>query len=178
MWTRHSSGRWVKSWCRAHQDECTPIAIAIAIAIILGHLMGHTALSHPRLTSHNSQPTTHNSLHTPRQISKAGGGDFVVLRESGTDAYDEWIVGLAAQEVEEHGGLGLRSVSTLILNSRRAASDEFVLAKVRSAEAIFFAGGDQSNYVERIAGTPLEPLLRTKSGAVTVGGTSAGNAVG
>jgi len=111
------------------------------------------------------------------QISKAGGGDFLVLRESGTDAYDDWIMGLSDEEVKEHGGLGLRTAATLILNSRRAASDEFVLSKVRSAEAIFFAGGDQSNYVERIAGTPLEPLLRSKSGSVSVGGTSAGNAI-
>ena len=35
------------------------------------------------------------------QISKSGGGDFLVLRESGTDAYDEWIMGLAAEETKE-----------------------------------------------------------------------------
>ncbi len=44
-------------------------------------------------------------------------------------------------------------------------------------QALFFAGGDQSNYVSRIAGTPLEALLAGKSGHVTIGGTSAGLAI-
>ena len=42
---------------------------------------------------------------------------------------------------------------------------------------MFFAGGDQSNYVSRIAGRPLEALLRGKAGHVTIGGTSAGHAI-
>jgi len=35
----------------------------------------------------------------------------------------------------------------LILNSERAASDSDVLALVKNADAIFFAGGDQSKSV-------------------------------
>jgi len=106
------------------------------------------------------------------QIDRAGGGDFVVLRESGTDAYNSYIWGLA-------GGSGgkLRSVSTLILNSERASADSNVLDIVKNADAIFFAGGDQSKYVSRIAGSSLEALLRGMAPLVSIGGTSAGNAI-
>jgi hypothetical protein len=45
------------------------------------------------------------------------------------------------------GSTRLRSVATLILNSRTAASDDRVLAYVTNAEAIFFAGGDQSRFL-------------------------------
>lgn len=52
-----------------------------------------------------------------------------------------------------------------------------VLDQVSGAEALFFAGGDQSNYVGRIAGKPLEALVRGKAAHVTIGGTSAGLAI-
>ena len=110
------------------------------------------------------------------QISRAGGGDFLVLRESGTDAYNEYIFALGLTR-PCGAPAALASAATLILNSRRAAADPFVLAKVAAAEAIFFAGGDQSKYVERIAGTPLQDLLIAKQANVTLGGTSAGNAI-
>ena len=110
------------------------------------------------------------------QIARAGGGDFLVLRESGTDAYNEYIFALGLTR-PCGAPAALASAATLILNSRRAAADPFVLAKVAAAEAIFFAGGDQSKYVERIAGTPLQALLIAKQANVTLGGTSAGNAI-
>ena len=110
------------------------------------------------------------------QIARAGGGDFLVLRESGTDAYNEYIFELGLTR-PCGAPAALASAATLILNSRRAAADPFVLAKVAAAEAIFFAGGDQSKYVERIAGTPLQALLIAKQANVTLGGTSAGNAI-
>jgi cyanophycinase len=55
------------------------------------------------------------------------------------DAYNSYIWDLA-------GGSGgkLRTVATLILNNERAAKDSDVLALVKGADAIFFAGGDQS----------------------------------
>ena len=110
------------------------------------------------------------------QISKAGGGDFLVLRESGTDAYNTWVYALGEQAAAQ-GGAGLRSAATLIVKHGRAASDPFVLAKAKGAGALFFAGGDQSNYVGRISGSPLEALVRGKASRVTVGGTSAGLAI-
>uniref|UniRef100_A0A7S3NKB1 Cyanophycinase n=1 Tax=Aureoumbra lagunensis TaxID=44058 RepID=A0A7S3NKB1_9STRA len=100
------------------------------------------------------------------QISRGGSGNFLILRESGTEAYDPYLL-----------GLGAGVAATLILNDRRASEESFVLEKVKKADAIFFAGGDQSKYVSRIKNTSLETLLKSKSINVTIGGTSAGNAI-
>src|SRR5512139_1738594 len=70
-------------------------------------------------------------------IDKSGGGDFVVLRATGTDAYDPWIY-------NDLGGVD--SAATIIIQNRAAASDPFVLDQIRNAEALFIAGGDQANY--------------------------------
>jgi cyanophycinase len=102
-------------------------------------------------------------------ITKSGGGDFVVIRSTGTDAYDPWIY-------DELGGVD--SAATIIIQNRAAASDPFVLEKILGAEALFIAGGDQANYVEDWKGTPVEDAIHTlASRGVPIGGTSAGLAV-
>src|SRR5215208_1799952 len=103
-------------------------------------------------------------------ISKSGGGDFVVIRATGTDAYNPWIYGELGMTVD--------SAETIIIKNRAAASDPFVVDKIRNAEALFIAGGDQSNYVDLWKGTPVEDAIHylvTRS--VPIGGTSAGLAV-
>lgn len=99
---------------------------------------------------------------------RADRGDFLVLRASGDGDYNEYIQSLGR----------LDSVETLVLHDREASSDPFVLDRVRGADAIFFAGGDQSLYMERWAGTPLADELNAaiKRG-VPIGGTSAGLAI-
>ncbi|HUR21722.1 MAG TPA: cyanophycinase, partial [Vicinamibacterales bacterium] len=59
-----------------------------------------------------------------------------------------------------------------------AASDPMLLDHVKKAEAIFFAGGDQSRYVKFFKGTEIEKIVNdaAKRG-VPVGGTSAGLAI-
>ena len=102
-------------------------------------------------------------------IQKAGGGDFVVIRATGTDAYDPWIF-------NDLGGVD--SAATIIIQNRAAASDPLVLDKIRNAEALFIAGGDQANYVEYWKGTPVEDEINQLAArGVPVGGTSAGLAV-
>jgi cyanophycinase len=98
----------------------------------------------------------------------ADGGDFLVLRATGTDAYNPYIQGLCH----------LNSVATLIIPDRTAAGDPFVTATITHAAAIFIAGGDQANYIRNWAGSPVETALRSavKLG-VPMGGTSAGLAV-
>jgi cyanophycinase len=101
-------------------------------------------------------------------IAHAGGGDILVLRATGTSAYNPYIAGLGT----------VNSVATLILKAREASADPFVLDKVQHAEAIFLAGGDQSNYVTMWKDTPLEDAIRAAAArGVPVGGTSAGLAV-
>ena len=73
---------------------------------------------------------------------------------------------------------GVDSVETLVLGARRDAERADVLAAVRAAELVFFAGGDQCKYVRRIRGTALErevEAVHARGGGV--GGTSAGLAI-
>ncbi len=101
-------------------------------------------------------------------IGKSGGGDFVVIRASGTDAYNPYIYALGTVD----------SVETIIIKNRTAASDPFVLDKINNAEALFIAGGDQYDYVSFWKGTPVEDAIHNLVARnVPVGGTSAGLAV-
>lgn len=103
------------------------------------------------------------------QIGNAKGGDFVVIRATGTDAYNPYIYDLSVQ-----AGTTLNSVRTIIFNSKDASSDNEVLTLLRNAEAVFIAGGDQSDYVNMWIGTPVQSLLQEKIQNITIGGTSAG----
>jgi cyanophycinase len=101
-------------------------------------------------------------------INKSGGGDFVVIRAAGTDAYNPYIYSLGTVD----------SVETIIITSRTGASDPFVLDKIINAEALFIAGGDQANYVDYWKGTPVEDAIHNLIAQnVPVGGTSAGLAI-
>ena len=99
---------------------------------------------------------------------KSGGGDFLVIRATGTDAYNPYIQTLCHEN----------SIATLVIPDRQAAMDPFVVRTIRNAEAIFISGGDQANYINFWSRTPVEDALNEaiKRG-VPVGGTSAGLAV-
>jgi len=100
-------------------------------------------------------------------IKNSGGGDILVLRVSGTDAYNPYIYGMG----------GVNSVATLVLTKRTGpSSDPFVLDKVKSCEGLFFAGGDQYLYYSEWRRTPLSDMFQylISSKYVTIGGTSAG----
>ena len=102
-------------------------------------------------------------------ITKAGGGDIVVIRATGTNAYNSYIYGLGT----------CNSVETLLINSRTIANDPAVEAKIRGAEAVFIAGGNQWDYVNYWKDTRVEDalnFLRNTKGCV-IGGTSAGCAI-
>ena len=101
-------------------------------------------------------------------IQKAGGGNFVVIRASGTDAYNPYIYAFG----------GVSSVETLIIPNREAANDPFVLERVRNAEALWIAGGDQAKYWQDWKDTPLQAAIQGLANKnIPIGGTSAGLAV-
>jgi cyanophycinase len=103
-----------------------------------------------------------------RMGARAGGGDFVVIRASGTDAYNPYILSLC----------GCDSVATIVLKNRNAAFQPFVIDTIRKAEALFIAGGDQSDYVSMWKNTPVEDAIHfVASKPAPVGGTSAGMAI-
>jgi cyanophycinase-like exopeptidase len=98
--------------------------------------------------------------------TRSGNGDFLVIRATGTDAYNPYIQQLCPYE---------NSVATLIIPSAAAANDPNVAAIMQNAEAIWIAGGDQSDYINFWTGTAVQSILKAKVTAnVPVGGTSAG----
>jgi cyanophycinase len=102
-------------------------------------------------------------------ISNSGGGDILVLRASGTDAYNEYIYDLGR----------VNSVATFVITSRDASSDPFVLEKLQDCEGLFFGGGDQALYYRYWKDTQVETIINDliRNKRVTVGGTSAGMAI-
>ncbi len=102
-------------------------------------------------------------------IDKSGGGDFVVIRATGTAAYNDYIMQLGK----------LNSVETLLIDSREKANLAETSRKIRNAEALFIAGGDQNNYVKYWADTEVSKAIQflIESKKVPIGGTSAGCAV-
>lgn len=102
-------------------------------------------------------------------IDRSGGGDVVVIRVSGTDAYNPFINAIGS----------VNSVETLKIDSRDLANNDTVANIIRNAEMLFIAGGDQSSYMNLWRGTKahnaLNYLLNIKK--APVGGTSAGCAI-
>lgn len=100
-------------------------------------------------------------------LRRSSGGDVLILRSSGKDGYNDYLY----QKIGEP----VNSVETIMLNTRELSSNADIVQKIRNAEAIFFAGGDQANYVNFWQGTPVADALnqRIREGVV-LGGTSAG----
>lgn len=103
-------------------------------------------------------------------IARSGGGDFVVIRATGSDGYNDYIY---------YDLGGVNSVETIIIDTKSKAKKQEVYDKIVAAEALFIAGGDQWNYVNKWRNTLVEDainyLINVKK--VPVGGTSAGCAI-
>ena len=102
-------------------------------------------------------------------INKSGGGDFVVIRATGGSAYNSYIYGLGTAN----------SVETFLVNSINLANDSSIVQAIRKAEAVFFAGGNQNDYIANYKGTALGSALDYLANMkhVPFGGTSAGMAI-
>lgn len=100
---------------------------------------------------------------------KAGGGHIVVLRASHG--------GEIGEELFHRIG-GITSAETFVFKSRESASDPRILSRIKHADGIFIAGGDQARYVRYWRGTPLAEALdaHVRAGK-PLGGTSAGLAI-
>jgi len=100
--------------------------------------------------------------------NKGNGGDFLILRATADDEYNPYVKKLCKAN----------SVATLIIPNHDAAMDPVVAEIISKAEAVFIAGGDQSNYVRGWQGTPVEKAINDNIVAgKPIGGTSAGLAV-
>lgn len=94
--------------------------------------------------------------------------DVVILRSTGSNGYNDYIYAMN----------GVDSVETLVVTSARDSNTAAVETTVRNAEVVFFAGGDQCDYVKNFRGTRVETAVEAvyaRGGGV--GGTSAGLAI-
>jgi cyanophycinase-like exopeptidase len=94
--------------------------------------------------------------------------DVVILRSTGSNGYNDYIYAMN----------GVDSVETLVITSARDSNTSAVETTVRNAEVVFFAGGDQCDYVRNFKGTRVETAVESvyaRGGGV--GGTSAGEAI-
>jgi cyanophycinase-like exopeptidase len=103
-------------------------------------------------------------------LSRANGGDVVVLRTSGSNGYNNYMMTL---------GPAVNSVETIVFNNATASSSDYVLQRIAGAEAIWLAGGDQWDYVRYWRNTQVDSLINIGLAErnMVIGGTSAGMAV-
>lgn len=103
---------------------------------------------------------------------RANGGDLLILRANTEDDY--------AQKVDEEirALCPLNSAATIVFSEREDSDDPKLLEHISQAEAIYIAGGDQSNYLRFWQDTPVEDALnRHIAAGKPIGGSSAGLAV-
>jgi len=97
-------------------------------------------------------------------------GDFVVIRTDRSDGYQDYIYNQIG---------GVDSVHTLVINQSSYANDSYTEQVIKNAEALWIAGGDQTEYYNLWNNTKVESaidyLINVKKAAV--GGTSAGMAI-
>lgn len=104
-------------------------------------------------------------------LRRSGGGDVVVLRASGSDGYNDYMY--------KNLSVKVNSVESIVFQNEAAARDSYVLKQIADAEAIWFAGGDQWNYVKYWRGTAVDSIINDHiaNKKIVVGGLSAGMAI-
>ena len=104
-------------------------------------------------------------------LQKANGGDVVVIRSTGSNGYNNYLYSQL--------GVAVNSVETLVITSVAGATNPYVLDKVANAEMIWFAGGNQYDYVSYFKDNALEDLINNHINVkhAPIGGTSAGMAI-
>ncbi len=104
-------------------------------------------------------------------LQRANGGDILVLRTSGSNGYNSYLY--------SDLNIPVNSVETIVCHNLAASSEPYVLQKIQQAEAIWFAGGDQWNYITFWRNSPVDSLINQsiKQRKIVIGGTSAGMAI-
>jgi cyanophycinase-like exopeptidase len=104
-------------------------------------------------------------------LTQCSGGDVLVLRTSGADGYNNYLY--------KQLGIHMNSVETIVFNSPEASGDPAILQRIKQAEGIWFAGGDQWDYISYWRNTAVDSLINDAiiNRHIVVGGTSAGMAI-
>lgn len=101
-------------------------------------------------------------------LRRAQGGDVLIMRASGADGYNTYLY--------KKLGVRVNSVETLVFKG--ATTHQSIIDKIDNAEAIWFAGGNQGNYIKYWKDNEIElALQRAINRNVVIGGTSAGMAI-
>ena len=104
-------------------------------------------------------------------LQQATGGDVVVIRSSGSNGYNNYLY--------TDLGVSVNSVESIVITSNEAANDSYVIRRIREADALWIAGGNQANYVNFWKNSPIRAAINDliMNKKAVVGGTSAGMAV-
>lgn len=104
-------------------------------------------------------------------LARANGGDILVLRTSGSNGYNDYLYSSL--------GIQVNSVETIVMKNAAASNEPYVHQRIMQAEAIWFAGGDQWDYVSYWRNTAIDSLInyRINERNIVIGGTSAGMAI-
>jgi len=104
-------------------------------------------------------------------LRRAQGGDILVLRASGEDGYNNYMY--------SELGVDVNSVETIVCHNANSANEPYIHNRIANAEGIWFAGGDQWDYVSFWRGTRIDSLVNIAlhERNIVIGGTSAGMAI-
>jgi cyanophycinase len=117
-----------------------------------------------------------NEIQGMRKFLKAAHGGNLLVISGKSDlnhryTHEFW-------NMSEQEKIPLQSVETIAFLNKNAGENKFIQQKIRNAEAIFFTGGDQSKYINRIKNTwAHKELLNKVHSGVSIAGTSAGLAI-
>jgi len=104
-------------------------------------------------------------------LERSNGGDILVMRASGSDGYNNYLF--------SELGITVNSVETIVFDNIQATSEDYVITQIQNAEAIWFAGGDQWDYVSYWRGNQISEVINQniQNKNIVIGGTSAGMAI-
>lgn len=104
-------------------------------------------------------------------LKRAGGGDVLIIRASGSNGYNDYLFSELGQTVN--------SVETIVFANRQNSYDPYVIRRLAEAEALWIAGGDQGKYTSYWKNTPVDSLINwlIQVKKIPIGGTSAGMAI-
>jgi len=113
---------------------------------------------------------TDNTMAMKWFLQRANGGDVLVLRLTGADEYNTYMNSM---------GIAVNSIETIVLNNPSAVSDPYIIGKIDSAEAIFFADGNQADYFSTFFNTSVDSAIRVgvDNRKIALGGSGAGMSV-
>jgi len=109
-------------------------------------------------------------------LNSTANGDVVIIRaDDSRGGYEDWIF----NDTSHLNFPKVNSVTTIVLESTKDGNDPKVLKLLNEAELIFFAGGDQSLYIDYLKNSKASQLIQSRLDHfdLSIAGTSAGMAI-